>query len=102
RDRRVGMRQPFQVPGKLRPAREAVFTGEGKLCLGEGASGVRRLFGCIQMLRDSIDRAFDAVTDLGGRVSGVPGAGERDIEIVELPERLDPLRHPGAESVAVA
>ena len=51
------------MPGKLRPAREAVFTGEGKLCLGEGASAAR-LIRCVQVLRDSIDRGFDAVIHL--------------------------------------
>ena len=97
----MSTRQPCQMPGKLRPAREAVFTGEGKLCLGERASAAR-LIGCVQVLRDSIDRAFDAVTYLGGRVRAVSVAGKRDVKIVQLHERLDPFRHPGAESVSVA
>ena len=66
----MSKRQPCHVPGKLRPAREAVFTGEGKLCLGERASAAR-LIRCVQVLRDSIDRVGILVAG-----TGFPGGGD--------------------------
>src|SRR5581483_10282773 len=102
RDRRMSPRQSFHMLGKLRPACEAVFTGEGKLRLGKGASTARRLLAGVPVLGDPIHRALDAVMDLGGCVGAVPVARERDIEIVELHECLDPLPRPRAECIAVA
>jgi hypothetical protein len=91
-------RQSFHMNGKLGPACETVFTGEGKLRLGKGASATRRLTACVQVFGNPINRTIDPVTYLGGRVRAVPVAGERDVEIMELHERLDPLCRPRAES----
>src|ERR1700675_823943 len=82
---------PSNVLGKLGPAREAVFTGEGKLCLCKGTIAARPWIACAQVLRDSIDRALNAVIDLGGCVRAVPVAREGDVEIVGLHEGPHPL-----------
>src|SRR5438874_5045324 len=94
------LRQLLHMAGKLRPACKAMLARNGKLCLSQSALPMGRI-GNLQMTSEAIKRALNTMLDFARRIGPVPLAWKRDVQVVKLYKRVDPLARPGAQSFAI-
>src|SRR5262245_32002299 len=90
------------MPGEPRPARKAVLAGNGELRVSERATAARLLICLCQVAGNPSDGSCNSITELLRCVGAMTFARQRDVQVVEPYERLDPLGHPRTKRVGIA